>query len=220
MLLDKMASLLFGICLLFALGGSNRGEWGQIKINEPKSSTSTNNNNNNYGRNSNSNSGSASSSAAYRDPHFETSNSEIVTQSVGEYLIGRKGETVEGKYDKYTYKVELFNKVTQSENWYSWNLGIFDKWDYCDSTHTEICLVYTDGQVCGSGVARSSHVHIVCDIGDRDASKEQLFDISEPLTCSYHINMYVPQVCDSLQHDITKIMANNHAVGADNKELV
>eukprot|EP01083_Nonionella_stella_P132620 403232_1 len=197
--------------LLFELNSSVRGEWGQIKINEPREQYSSNSygyqSDNSYG-----NSGSSSgSSSSYRDPHSETENSDLVASSIVEYLTGRKGEIVEGTHDKYTYKIDLFNKVEQSENWYSWNLGIFDKWDVCDTTNTEICLHYTDGQICGNGHGRSSHVHIVCDIDeDKNATKEHLYDITEPMTCSYHMNMYIPRICELLNHDISTIFAGDN----------
>ena len=211
-----MASLfLLWVCLLFVLNDGNRGEWGQIKINEPRNNYQAGNsysggsNDNNQG----SGSSSSSSSTSYRDPHSETENSDIVAPSILEYFTERKGETVEGTHDKYTYKVEIFQKVEQSENWYSWNLGIFDKWDYCDSTQNELCLVFNDGQVCGNGVGRAAFVHIVCDIGDKDPEKEHLYDISEPLTCVYHMNMYIPRVCEILNNDVSNAFVANNPDG-------
>eukprot|EP01084_Bolivina_argentea_P145252 254621_1 len=204
-------SLLLAISLLFTLTNSTRGEWGQIKINEPRASSSNNygSNNDNNNNNNNDNNNAAASSTSYRDPHSETENSEIVIQSVIEYLTNRKGEIVEGTHDKYTYKIFLFEKVEQSENWYSWNLGIFDKWDYCDSNQqsdSELCLQFTDGQICGNGVGRSSHIHIICDMpDDKDNTKEHLYDITEPETCSYHMNMYIPQICELINNNINNL---------------
>lgn len=206
------------IYLLFILNDGNRGEWGQIKINEPRngyggSSGGTSGGSGGTDNSGGSGGGSSSSTTSYRDPHTETENSDIVTPSILEYFTGRKGETVEGTHDKYTYKVELFQKVEQSENWYSWNLGIFDKWDYCDSTQTELCLVFNDGQVCGNGVGRAAFVHIVCDIGDKDPEQEHLYDITEPLTCVYHMNMYIPRVCELLNNDVANAFVANNPDG-------
>ena len=68
---------------------------------------------------------------------------------------------------------------------------MFDQWDYCslptEEDHSAICLAFSDGQVCGNGHGRKAFVHIICDIGDRDSTEEHLFDISEPMTCQYHM---------------------------------
>ena len=206
--------LLFEISLVFDVSSSSRGEWGQIKINEPRQSYSSNSHSNNA------NSNTASSSSSYRDPHSETENSEMVNPSVTEYLIGRKGEIIEGTHDKYTYKVNLFSKVEQSENWYSWNLGIFDKWDFCDDTNSELCLIFDDGQVCGNGHGRASYVHIVCNHEDKDSTKEALFDITEPLTCQYHMKMYIPDLCQLLDNDMKNLFTVDNKISTTNSKYV
>ena len=116
-----MAQRLALIVLVFSMdcGDAVRGEWGQIKINEPRASSygssnsysGSNSYSNSYGSNSyssNSNSySSGSSSSAYRDPNDESKNSEIALTAVVEYLKSRKGQVVEGSHTQYTYKVQL-----------------------------------------------------------------------------------------------------------------
>ena len=74
-----------------------------------------------------------------------------------------KDECIETVVGKYTYKVCLFDKVTQHENYYSWNLGIFNQWEICGDDKKNLCLHYNDGQVCGSGAHRQTHVELACD---------------------------------------------------------
>lgn len=143
-----MAQRLALIVLVFSMdcGHAVRGEWGQIKINEPRASSygssnsysGSNSYSNSYGSNSyssNPNSySSGSSSSAYRDPNDESKNSEIALTAVVEYLKSRKGQVVEGSHTQYTYKVQLvvlypFDYKYDSENVFYLILSVYlRKW--------------------------------------------------------------------------------------------
>ena len=90
----------------------DRGGVHNIKINEPRNNggsnnINTNNNNNNGNTNTNTN--------TYRDPNIQTTNNNIVFKDIIDKLSNKYNALIETKIGKYTYKLKLFNMLTQHE---------------------------------------------------------------------------------------------------------
>ena len=138
---------------------------------------------------------------SYRDPNSETNGNDIVSHNVMEYLASRKNDMIiTDKKSKYYYKLYLFDKMTQHKAgifWgeYSWTVGIWDTFGYCNQTTKQgLCLYYTDGESCSGSVLgyRTGKIEISCDLSGND---DILYDINEIDTCVYVGKLYLPQLC-------------------------
>ncbi|KAH9113821.1 hypothetical protein LEN26_007242 [Aphanomyces euteiches] len=90
-----------------------------------------------------------------------------------------KDQCISAKFEKYTYKVCPFNKVSQDRT----SLGTWKRWE---SSST---MVFEDGDRCWNGPSRSAHVVLECGAAD------EIVRVEELATCRYTITLATPAAC-------------------------
>jgi len=96
-------------------------------------------------------------------------------------LLTLSSTCVEKRIQPYLYKICFFEQASQDHV----ELGTFERWEPGSNS----VLLFTNGQHCHGGPARSLRVQLVC------GPKASLNDVSEPSRCSYAAEVVHPSVC-------------------------
>lgn len=91
----------------------------------------------------------------------------------------------------YKYDLCPFHNLTQHEQRNQWNpyngvLGVWQEWEIMNNTF--IAMIMRDGDSCGS-LYRSARITFVC------GNHSSIVNVSEPVTCNYHLVLKTPLVC-------------------------
>lgn len=92
---------------------------------------------------------------------------------------------IDAKIEKYVYKVCPFSNAEQVDGGRSTGLG---SWAGFDESGEH--MVFTNGEGCWQGPARSMKVRVVC------GEKEVLSRVAEPSRCEYTAQLATPAACD------------------------
>ncbi|KAI8896354.1 glucosidase II beta subunit-like-domain-containing protein [Globomyces pollinis-pini] len=100
---------------------------------------------------------------------------------------------------EYTYKICLFEKVTQisKRDGSEISMGTFTKWDHENELEDEKkykVMIYENGLSCWNGPTRSTVVRFECDY------RTSVKSVQEPNKCEYEMIVLTPAVCPILSH--------------------
>lgn len=104
------------------------------------------------------------------------------------YLV-LKDECFSYDVSQYTYRLCLFNDVTQTEQYTRNVLGYWKGWyQFENGTYDYHRMLYSDGYRCGD-ISREATVQLKCGLNN------EIKSVSEPSPCKYHFSFETPGAC-------------------------
>lgn len=100
------------------------------------------------------------------------------------------GQCFEYEDKEYTYKLCMFQKVTQKSKNSGSEVGLGNWGEWAGEDNKYSVMKYTNGIACWNGPSRMTTVYIHCGL------ETKLVSVSEPYRCEYKIELSTPAACD------------------------